>query len=211
MIPLLQMKAQESNPALMHRFNLRISGAVPHPLSNRAFRMSFTGIYDLNASFDIRLFSGFFAGIQYKHTLWKTPDNKIPGLNTYGQNNFAGIRVGYAKPINDIAVYYASATAGEGEMHYYGISCLTSSTNTSQDVVSNYMYRSGEIETGVYFYTEGSFAIGLHSSVVFTDFSFDPYKLCLNQHKAYLPEDLGGNLSYLNLGFNVIFSFKKVK
>lgn len=198
--------AQE-NPSLAHRMQLRFSGNVPHPVSNKAFRRSFTGIYDLNLSYRIRIFSGFSAGLAYKHVIWKTPDNKIPGLNTYGQFNGGAISISYDHAFSETATGFVTINAGQARMHYYGLSMDSIPDNFQ----SNYVFNYGEFETGAYFYTEGNFAIGVQFGMVFTNYGFDPYKLALDEHKAYIASDLEGNVVQMNIGFSVVYSFLKKK
>src|SRR5687768_15323049 len=57
----------QPNPAAAHRMHVKFSGGVPHPVSNRAFRRSFIGVYELALTYRISLFSGFSAGLQAKH------------------------------------------------------------------------------------------------------------------------------------------------
>jgi hypothetical protein len=197
----------QPNPAMANRLHIKFSGNVPHPVSNKAFKRSFTGIYDLNLAFKVRLFSSFSAGIQAKHVQWKVPDNKIPGLKTQGQFNGLGLCLSYDHAIGENAVLYAALTAGQAEMHFYDVSY----DSLPENYQTNYRLNYGEFEVGAYFYTEGSFAIGFQSSIIFTNFEFDPYKLALDNHKAYIASDLEGSMSQFNLGFCVVYSFLKKK
>lgn len=196
--------AQE-NPAMNHRFHLQFSGNVPHPVSNKAFRRSFIGVYDLGMTFRIRLFSGFSAGINVMHSLWRIPDNKIPGLHTVGQFNGGGITLAYDYPVGEVAVLYAAINAGIAQVHYYGLSY----DSVPDNFQTRYMINYGEFEVGSYFYTEGNFAIGIQTSFIFTNYDFDPYRLSLNEHKTYIPSDLEGNVVTFNFGFSVLYSFLK--
>ncbi|HLG01953.1 MAG TPA: hypothetical protein VI731_00060 [Bacteroidia bacterium] len=199
------LNAQNLNAENPFRMSVRFAGTVPHPVSNKAFRRSFTGIYDIGASLNFQVFRGILVGIQYQHNLWKIPDNKIPGLKTYGQSHHGGIRVGYDYVINSIAVGYAGVSMLSGRMKFYGISYTPDTTRPPLETSFN--YRMIQLEAGVYFYTEGNFAIGVHAAGSFTSFAFDPYKLYLDQHEPYLPADLDGNVSYFNIGFSLVYSF----
>lgn len=194
--------AQE-NPADNHRMHLKLTGNVPHPVSNKAFRRSFIGVYDLALTYRVGLFSDFSAGIQAKHSLWRIPDNKIPGLHTVGQFNGGGISLGYDHVMSDVAVIYAEVNAGMMQVYYYGVSYDSMPANFQTKYNINY----GEVELGAYFYTEGNFAIGMQTSFMFTNYRFDPYKLALDNHKAYFPGDLDGRVVAFKLGFSVVYSF----
>jgi hypothetical protein len=195
----------QENPAMSHRMHLKLSGNVPHPVTNKAFRRSFTGIYDISLSYRIRLFSNFSAGFQGKHVEWRTPDNKIPGLDTYGHFNSGGLLLSYDYPITENGIMYGAITAGVAQMNYTGLSYDSMPDNFQ----TKYRFNYGEVELGAYFYTEGSFAIGMQTSMVFTNYGFDPYRLSLDEHKAYTATDLNGNVVQFNLGFSVVYSFLK--
>ncbi len=198
--------AQE-NPASKYRMHLKLTGSVPHPVSNKAFRRSFIGVYDMALTYRLRLFSGFAAGIQGKHSLWKIPDNKIPGLHTFGQFNGGGLSLAYDHVVTEEAVIYAEISAGMMQLHYYGVSYDSMPDNYQ----TKYMINYGEVEVGGYFYTEGSFAIGMQTAFMFTNYQFDPYKLALDNHKAYLPEDMNGKVVTFKIGFSVVYSFNERK
>lgn len=198
--------AQE-NPTMVHRFQLKANGNVPHSIANKAFRRTFIGVYDMSLALRYRLFSGFSAGIMGMNSLWRIPDNKIPGLNTVGQMNGGGLSISYDYPTGEVGVLYATLNAGVAEMHFYGLSYDSIPPNFQKRFHFNY----GELELGAYFFTEGNFAIGMQTSFVFTSFGFDPYPLALNQHKAYLDSDLKGNLVTFNLGFSVVYCFLEKK
>lgn len=195
------------NPDASHRMHLKLSGNVPHPVSNKAFRRSFTGIYDLGLTYRIQLFSKFSFGVQGKHVAWTVPDNKIPGLDTYGKFNAVGLCLSYDHPVSETAVLYAAVTLGSAEMRYGDLSY----DSVPADFQTKYRFNYGEVEVGAYFYTEGNFAIGLQTTMMFTNYAFDPYKLSLDEHKAYVASDLNGKVSQFNLGFSVIYSFLKKK
>lgn len=198
--------AQE-NPAAKYGMHIKLTGNVPHPVSNKAFRRSFIGVYDMALTYRISLFSRFSAGIQGKHSLWRIPDNKIPGLNTVGQFNGGGISLGYDHVFSEVAVLYAEVNAGVMQVHYYGVSYDSLPDNFQ----TNYNINYGEAEFGAYFYTEGNFAIGMQTSFMFTNYQFDPYKLALDNHKAYFEGDTDGNVVAFKLGFSVVYSFLKRK
>lgn len=190
--------------------SIRASGCVPHPLpTNKAFKRSFTGIYDITGSYNIQVFHGIVVGMQYHHSLWKTPDNKIPGLNTYGQTHHGGIRVGYDHVLSETTVAYVGVAALTGQARFYGISYTPDTAHIP--LTTKFQYRTIESDVGLYFYTEGNFALGIHLAAVFSNFDFNPYDLYLDQHKAYIPSDLEGNVASLNFGFDLVYSFLKRK
>lgn len=187
------------------RFLIHVNGAVPHGIGNVAFKRSFTGIYDVSSSFNVRLFSGFTVGISGRFNQFKTTDNKIPGLNTYAQIIGGGGRISYYHFLKETTAAYGGVNVGFSNIHYTGLSCL----NNTQPEKTKSNARYIEPELGILFFIEGDFSIGLHTSLPLYNYQFDPYAICLNQHKAYLDSDRVGNLRHLNFGFSVSYAFLK--
>ena len=207
LIGILNGVGAQENPAVGRRMHLKLTGNVPHPSANKAFRRSFIGVFDLALTYRIKLFDKFSAGIQGKHSLWRIPDNKIPGLHTVGQMTGGGLSVAYDYALSDVSVLYAEINAGAIQVYYHNVSY----DSLPENFQTKYNIRYGQVEVGAYFYTEGSFAIGIQTSFMFTNYAFDPYKLGLDNHKAYLYSDLKGTVVTFNLGFSVTYSFLKIK
>src|SRR4051812_9825671 len=59
---------------------------IPKPITSQMFRRSFTGIYEVNISFNLRLIKNFYGGAGYQNTLMRNNEflkrtyfnNKIP-------------------------------------------------------------------------------------------------------------------------------------
>lgn len=203
--------AQNKGKEIPFRMSARLNTTVPHGLSNKAFRNSFTGIYDITANCNYQVFHGFQLGIQYHHNLWKTPDNKIPGLNVYGQTHMGGIRVGYDFIRSQTSTAYIGITAEQGIIKYNGL-VFTGVPDNEPPTKIHYL-RDIMTDAGIFFYTEGNFAIGVNVSATFTNYEFNPFSIYLNQHNPtpYLASDLEGNWAYFTFGFNVVYSFWKGK
>ncbi|CAN5186825.1 hypothetical protein BH09BAC5_BH09BAC5_17560 [soil metagenome] len=191
------------------RMSARLYTTVPHAFSNKAFRHSFTGIYDIVANCNFQVFHGFQIGIGYHHNLWKTPDNKIPGLNTYAQSHLGGIRIGYDFVRSETSTAYVAVSGEKGIVHFTGLSYSGVPANEQPKKI--YDVSDLQVETGIFFYTEGNFAIGMNVSATFTEYQFNPFTIYLNQHnpRPYLPEEYSSNWGYFNFGFNVVYSFWK--
>lgn len=201
--------SQTAYEPLPYRMSLRIEGGVPHPTGSRAFRLSFSGVYELGASYSIEILRGFTAGIGYKNTLWKTPDNKIPGLNVYGQVHNFGLRVSYDRRVSRTAFLYGALTAGRSFMNYTGVVCRSNAANDPSILLNEYQFNTIEPQFGCYFFTEGHFAIGLQTGFTITNYSFDPYRICLNQYRPFSPGDEKGNLLQFSIGIQVVYGFVK--
>ncbi len=202
---ILFLPAQNRGKDIPFHMSVRASATIPHSISNKAFRRSFTGIYDVAVNCDDHFLHGFVIGIQYRTNEWKTADNKIPGLNTYAQAHHGGIRVGYDVVRSERSTAYVGLAAEQGLIHYFGLS-IRPGTDISELQRTHY-YHAIDLDAGIFFYTEGNFAIGLNVSGIFTNYHFDPYSIFLNQYKAYIDSDLNGTWAHINVGFNVVYSF----
>ncbi len=187
------------------RMNFHMSVSVPHGVSNKAFRSSFTGIYDIAMNVNAKVFKGFMAGIQFRTNDWKTADNKIPGINTHAKAHNGGLRISYEFVRSEQSTAFVGITAERSMIKYSGLSI-----NSGTDLMllkDKDFYNSVVLDAGMFFYTEGNFAIGFNLATVLTNYNFDPYALYLNQHHAYIASDLNGTWTHFNLGFNLVYSF----
>lgn len=203
--------AQNLGKKIPFRMSARLNTTVPHAIANKAFRKSFTGIYDVSANVNFQVFRGFQVGIQYHHNLWKTPDNKIPGLNVYSQTHMGGLRVGYDFVRSQTSTAYVGLTFEQGIVKYNGL-VFNGVPEGASASTTNY-YRDIQADAGIFFYTEGNFAIGLNVSTTFTNYKFNPYTIYLNTQNPspYTPSELEGSWAYFTFGFNVVYSFWKGK
>lgn len=180
---------------------------VPHPITNGAFKKSFNGIYDVNASFCFNPIAGLIMGTSFKNGLFSIPSNKIAGLNsTKMQLNDAGIKLGYDYFISDIIFFTMAINAGENWTKFTGVSC-TDPDRTSFTYTSGYI----EPEMNVNFLIEESFAIGATVSYTIIAKPFDPDFICLNNFATYYSNDYKGSTGYFNFGFGFYYGLLRKK
>jgi hypothetical protein len=205
---LSQNGGEEGNVKAIHSpflFSIRGNALIPHPVANEAFRKSFNGVYDATISFNLELYKGINLGLVYKNSIFQTPANKIPQLNTKIQYNAGGIRIGYDYFINKIAQLSVALNGGECYMKAYDLVVNKYSSKIQTMDQGHYI----EPEVAVSFYTEENFAIGFNLSYELIATQFDPYKLALEQHivGAYTPGDLVGYTQNFSLGFHFVYAF----
>jgi len=190
-------------------FSPRVSIDVPHPISNKAFRKTFVGVYDLSAGMNFMIFKGAFVGINYKNSLLKVFENKVADLDANMQSNSAGIRIGsdfYVGSKNRM-IFSASVGAGQNWSNY---SKFRSKTILNKPTIYNFNTTYIEPEVSFYFLIEQNFAIGINLNYTMLNQKFDPYELCLNEWAQYDKEN-SGNISFLNFGFGFYYSFLQKK
>lgn len=191
--------AQEIKPK--HILSFRGNCNVPHAISNKAFRKSFNGVYDLNAMLEVNPFNGFIVGLGYKNTLFDIPAKLIRGLSTTTMqtHSFYG-RLGFNYFSTERLFLSGAFNMGE---------CITKFTGVPYAAVKlpKYEYTSLYIEpeAGINFMIEEFFSIGFNVSVNINSKSFDPYFIYLNDFTSYFPNELGKNTVTLNFGFGFTY------
>ena len=184
------------------RMTIRATCTVPHPVANKAFKKSLTGIYDANLSLSVRPFSTMHVGLVYKNGLMKTAANKIAEVNTALQINSVGGRIGYDHYLSDVVFFAPAINAGRTFGKFTGVACLQ-----PQEVNKNFSAMYIEPELNLFFIVDPNFAIGVNLSSTYVDHTFDPYDVCFNQFKGYSPEELRGPSVLVNLGFGFYYGF----
>jgi hypothetical protein len=184
------------------RMSIRGSCTVPHPLNNKAFKKSLTGIYNANLSVSARVFSSFNVGVVYNNGLYKTAANKIPQVNTALQLNGGGARISYDHFMSEKIFFSPAITAGVQRGMFTGVIC--------PDPVKEHPKYSAsyiEPEMNLYFIVDPNFAIGINMACMLNSHTFDPYAVCFNEYKGYSESELKGNMVSLNFGFGFYFGF----
>jgi len=67
LLSLAQLHGQNKDKEIPFRMSARASACIPHSLSNKAFRRSFTGIYDITTHVDFQILRGFVAILEPDH------------------------------------------------------------------------------------------------------------------------------------------------
>ncbi len=189
-----------------HKLNARATCSVPSPIVNRAFTKTFVGVFDINGSVCYNYYGGFFAGGMGKASLLKIPPNKIPNLKTTMEMYSAGGKIGYDWYVGNKAFLTMAINGGVTWTNFAAVSCYTPA-----DHAFSYKANFIEPELIMNFYIESNFAIGINVSYYMMDKAFDPYFLCLNDHKPYRDYELGGPTTYLDFGFGFFYGFSKRK
>ncbi len=188
-------------------FNPRVSITVPHPLANEAFNKSFVGIYEINACFNVMLYKGFFAGLNYKNGLLKITENKIPDYNASMLMNSIAGKIGsdfFIVDKNNIILSIA-VSAGQNRTKY---SSFVSKVPNTQPQINGFKSSYFEPEANLFFLVEENFGVGVTLTYSVIKRNFDPYELCLNEWTQY-PKDNSGATRYLSFGFGFYYGLSK--
>ncbi len=194
-----------------HRFNTRIGGLVPHPISSKGFKNTFIGVYSVSGSQNVHLFKNFYAGICGSNTLYKIPTNKLVSSNGYKldhmfQLNSAGVNVGYDYYFSPTGFLSTTITVGQCFGKFTSLQTITP-TIIHDKFQSSYIQLSSNIN----FIIEDHFGIGFILSYTYVNYAFNPYDIALNQFKSYKESELQAAISFFEAGFNIYFGYGKRK
>lgn len=200
--------SQESEKLSPHPISIRASVNIPKVVANKAFRKSFNGVMNLNASVCFKTFSSFNAGLNYSFSQFDIPPVKIAGLRTELRVNNYGMKLCYDKYFSPKYFATFGANAGINMAHFIRDTCAKTPTHP---IERSYNVGYIEPEFTLTFYVEPNFAIGFNLSYMMYMKEFDPYAICLNQFAAYEPNDMKGNTGHINFGFGFYIGFGKNK
>ena len=187
---------------------LRASCDIPNPTSNAAFRKSFVGVYEINASFNYTIYKGLYLGTTFKNGLFKMPSSKILEINTKAETYNYGGKIGYEHFLSETILFSFSMNGGRNFTKYTSVICTNLAENKPHQYNSTYF----EPELNIYFFIEDNIAIGINISEMFLQKPFDPYAICLDEHSfTYTPQEITGVTSYLSFGFGVYVGLWKKK
>lgn len=181
----------------------RLNVSIPHPVSNEAFRNSFVGVFDVTGNVNFEIFGGFTAGLYYQNSIYKTPANKVRGLNTIARFNNAGLRLGMDAFKSKITLLSGGLTAGTSFIDYLNVVCKTETSSLEKSTKSIFF----QPDVSISFFVEDQFAIGVQVAYNINLNEFDPQKICLDQHKPYGEGEEIGITQTLNFGFGLIYTF----
>lgn len=200
--------AQDESQKFYGKFKTSIRGSatIPHPISNRAFRKSFVGVYGFSLSPSIDLRKGITFGAIYENGLFSVPANKISGLTTTVQYNNAGLRLGYDHYYSNKMLLSISLDAGQTWVNAKSLNYTVTDT-AAHSFISEYI----KPELNLFFFIEDNFSIGINLSYHIINKSFDPAMPGLTSYRTFDSSDLGGAMGYLNWGFGFYVGLWKRK
>jgi hypothetical protein len=198
-------------PKANNLFSTRGSFTVPNPISNKAFKKSFIGIYQVNGCLNLALYKGLFIGVVFSDALFQIDKNIIPN-KTYAKQPYmnvynAGIKVGgdfYIGEKNRI-IFSADVSVGQSYVKYSSFSCKDA---TKKIAVTDYKSPFVGSEISMIFLVEPNWGIGPTIGYSLIKRSFNPYDLCLDDWSGY-SQNSSGATQYFNFGFICHYSFGK--
>lgn len=195
----------------VYRMDTRINGLVPHPVTNKAFRKTFVGVYAVSGSQNIQLFQNFYAGISGSNSIYKIPTNKIVDVKGYRlsdifQLNSFGLNIGYDYYFSEKKFLSTSISVGQAFGKFTAVE-MTIPVPINTQFSSGYVQLSENIN----FIIEDHMGLGFVLSYTMLNYSFNPYDIALNQFKGYSSGDLEGAIGHFELGFNMYFGYVKKK
>lgn len=203
------IKAQEDQKPLP-RFSVRANVSIPKVTSSKAFRTSFLGLYEANASFNVRLFSNFFIGVGYKNALFKSQSYfQQKNLYTKMQVHNGFLRVGYDRFYAEHSFATFALNMGYNFNKYTNLNPKYDSLAHSYPAQYSGPYLQPEI--GLYFLVEDNFALGAHVGYNYNFSHFDPSLPYLDKWLDYSNISNSWNTSWINFGFGFYYGLVRKK
>jgi len=203
------LQAQEDQKPLP-RFSVRANMGIPKVTSSTAFRTSFLGLYEVNASVNVRLFSNFFIGVGYMNCLFKSQSYfQQKNLYTKMQVHNGFFRIGYDRFYTERSFATIALNAGYNFNKYTDV-------NPKYDSLAHpypAQYTGGFVqpELGAYLLVEDNFAIGAHIAYNYNFSRFDPSLPYLDKWLDYTNLHNKWNTSWINFGFGFYYGFVRKK
>jgi len=205
------VNGQDSPPVQPYKYDMRVNGLIPHPMSNNGFTGTFIGLFTFSGSINTQLFDNFYAGVYYANSMFNVPTDKLVASNGYRistalQMNCMGLNLGHDYYFSSNGLLSTSISLGEDYSKYNGIETIT-----PVKITDNYTAAFANATCSIIWLLEEHMGIGFQVDYTYVAHEFNPYDVALNQFKGYSGNDLKGNTSYLEFGFNVYLGIVKKK
>ncbi len=206
--PIVSVPSQTSEiPSLPKQYYFlspRVSVTVPHPMSNKAFKKCFVGIYEVSGGLNFMYYKGLFIGASYKNGLLKITENKITDFNASMKINNVALKLGVDSYLgeNNRVVFSSAISVGQNWTKYLG---LHTKDQTKHPALTEYQSIFVEPEINLFFLVESNFGIGATLAYSIFDKNFDPYELALNDWTSF-QNIKPGSTTYLSFGFGFYYS-----
>jgi len=203
-------------------YTIRGNLGIPKPLSSQMFSRSFTSIYEVNVSFNARLFENFYAGLGYQNTQLQnnkkvfvlyTPPNNPDGQLSYDTRLLANavfLKLGYDQFITDKR--YVSYSLNSGLMFARYLNVVQDSAVENQPFVpTNFSCPFLQPEISINFIVEPRLSFCLMMSYTTLLYHYDPKAPRFAHFGEIKSASNNYVMSWLNFGFgfNVLLGKKR--
>lgn len=203
-------------PRENYLFNSSLSFSIPTPTSNKAFRKSIVGIYQVNGGLDLVVVNGFFVGVNFSSAKFKVDKDIIKDYNIYVNKNYnpriniynAAVSVGvnYYLGEKNKMKFETRLSVGQNYSKFLGFKSKSLSNPVS---LTDFKSVYGEAVLNLFFLMEPNWGIGPTIGYSLISRSFDPYALSLDDWTSISAGSEIGSIQYLNFGFAVYYNFFK--
>ncbi len=175
--------------------SIRAATLVPNVIQSQGFRVTFKGIYELNASLNMRIFTGFAIGVGVKQALISTQE-RIPSLDTRMQLYTGYVKFSYMKAHTQRSHSCFGLNVGYNNSFFTGVRPISSPVISKE-------YNSGVIEPeySINFAVEESFSIGMFASYCYMLTPFSAKNIGLQDYMAQATAGENKSVGILNIGF----------
>ncbi|MCC7302005.1 MAG: hypothetical protein IT233_05135 [Bacteroidia bacterium] len=184
------------------RWTTRLDFMVPQPVANKAFKLSFTGIFDLGFSVNRRIGKMLNLGVAYRFKQFQVRGNKIPDVDMLQHTHNALLRFSFDKPVGKNALLTPALNTGYNWLDYSKIPCVNGNPFDKNVEAINL-----EPNVSYVWMIDEGFGMGLMVNYNLLTYEFNPDGVCLNEHKSYSEKEKTGLTSSFSFGFSVFIDF----
>jgi hypothetical protein len=184
--------------------SLRFDFMVPQPISNGAFKKSFTGILDIGTGvyFNVKSLA---LGVNGRYKQFQVPANKINNTITTMQSVYnGGISLGFDYFKSDNTLLTPGLNIGYNWIQFSRITC-----QNHDPVQRNYTGVNLEPYFKIDWMIDEGFGIGIMASYNILTWQFNPDDVCLNEFKTYNEKDYQGLTQSFSFGFCAYWDWSK--
>jgi hypothetical protein len=199
--PALATCAQEEKTT---KGTLRFDFMVPQPISNGAFKKSFTGILDIGTGVYLNVKS-VVLGVNGRYKQFQVPANKINNTITTMQSVYnGGISLGWDHFRSEKTLFTPGLNIGYNWMQFSRITCQTETPGQK-----NYTGVNLEPFFKIDWMIDDGFGIGVMASYNVLNWEFNPDAVCLNEFKTFYDKDYHGLTQSFSFGFCAYYDWSK--
>lgn len=191
-LPVISFSQKESAVKGSVRFDFM----VPQPISNGAFKKSFTGIMDLGAGVYMNI-GDLVLGVNGRYLQFQVPANKINNTVTDMMNVInPGLSIGYDHHRSEKTMITPGLNVGYNWISFSHISCLASHPMNTRFNAFNL-----EPFCKVDWMIGDGFGIGVMAAYNLMTYEFIPEDVCLDEFKTYSEKERSGLTQSFSFGF----------
>ena len=188
---------------LENALTLRVDFMVPQIATNKAFKLSFSGIFEVGGSVNYRV-GKFNFGPLYRYIQFQVRADKIPNIQTILNVHSAGLKLNADIPYGKSFLLMPGLNTEWNFLNYTHLPCSLKTASEKKSSAFNL-----EPNMSVVFLFDEGFGIGLQANYNILTYNFNPDNICLDEYKSYSNKEKTGLTGLFGFGFVVYWDLRK--